>query len=270
LRSPRACNAIRANLLVGHQSSDDLPVNHISDPHPVVPVHVAIIMDGNGRWAERRGLPRQEGHRRGVEALRRAVRLVGERGIKFLTVYSFSTENWRRPATEVSFLMGLLKRFIENDLAELHRSGVRVRIIGARHNLPNDIKLLLERAEVLTQDNTALTLVVAFNYGARDEMARAVVSLAADIASGVLKPSDIDEDAITRHLDTAGIPDPDLVIRTSGEHRVSNFLLWQAAYAEFVFTDVLWPDFDAAALDDALSNYHGRQRRFGGTTAQAV
>jgi undecaprenyl diphosphate synthase len=245
-------------------------LNHLSDQHPAVPAHLAIIMDGNGRWAERRGLPRQEGHRRGVEALRRTVRMVGERGIKFLTVYSFSTENWRRPATEVSFLMGLLKRFIENDLAELHRSGVRVKIIGARHNLPNDIKILLERAESLTEANTVLTLIVAFNYGARDEITRAVTSLAADIASGVMNPADIDEDMITRRLDTAGIPDPDLVIRTSGEHRVSNFLLWQAAYAEFVFTDVLWPDFDAAALDEALSSYHSRQRRFGGTTAQAV
>jgi undecaprenyl diphosphate synthase len=245
-------------------------VNQIPDQNPAIPAHLAIIMDGNGRWAERRGLPRQEGHRRGVEALRRAVRLVGERGIKFLTVYSFSTENWRRPVTEVNFLMGLLKRFIENDLAELHRSGVRVRIIGARHNLPSDIRALLDRAESLTEANTALTLVVAFNYGSRDEMARAVSSLAADIASGVLKADQVDEGMITSRLDTVGIPDPDLVIRTSGEHRISNFLLWQAAYAEFVFTDVLWPDFDAAALDDALSNYHGRQRRFGGTTAQAV
>ncbi len=257
--------------MIGCPKSDGyLPVNPVTDQHAAAPEHIAIIMDGNGRWAERRGLPRQEGHRRGVEALRRTVRLVGERGIKFLTVYSFSTENWRRPATEVNFLMGLLKRFIENDLAELHRSGVRVRIIGARHNLPIDIKALLERAESLTEANTALTLVVAFNYGARDEMTRAVASLAADVASGALQPGAIDEEMITRRLDTAGIPDPDLVIRTSGEHRVSNFLLWQAAYAEFVFTNALWPDFDAAVLDEALSNYHGRQRRFGGTTAQAV
>jgi undecaprenyl diphosphate synthase len=234
------------------------------------PTHVAIIMDGNGRWAERRGLPRQEGHRRGVEALRRAVRLAGERGIGYLTVYSFSTENWRRPVTEVNFLMGLLKRFIEKDLAELHSSGVKVRIIGSRHNLSSDIIALIERAEALTAQNSALTLVVAFNYGARDEMARVMRSIAADISSGAMPADAVDEEMITQRLDTRGIPDPDLVIRTSGEHRISNFLLWQAAYAEFVFSDVLWPDFDAAAFDDALQSYHRRERRYGGTIAQAV
>jgi undecaprenyl diphosphate synthase len=235
----------------------------VPGPDPA-PAHVAIIMDGNGRWAQMRGLPRHEGHRRGLEALRRTVRHAGELGIRVLTVYSFSTENWRRPKAEVSFLMGLLRRFVENDLAELHEAGVRVRIIGSRDDLAPDLRALVERAESMTQDNTGLTLAVAFNYGSRDELTRMARRLAQDVAAGHVTPDAIDEEMLGARLDTGGLPDPDLVIRTSGESRVSNFLLWQAAYAEFIFTPVLWPDFDRKALEEALAEYHRRERRFGG------
>ncbi|MBX9875531.1 MAG: isoprenyl transferase [Beijerinckiaceae bacterium] len=230
------------------------------------PAHVAIIMDGNGRWAQMRGLPRQEGHRRGLEALRATVRNAGDLGVRILTLYSFSTENWRRPATEVSFLLGLLKRFVEKDLGELHAAGVRVRIIGGRDDLSPDLRRLVEHAETLTRDNTAMTLVVAFNYGARDEIVRATRRLAADAAAGRIDPAAIDEAMLGSRLDTADLPDPELVIRTSGETRISNFLLWQAAYAEFVFLPVLWPDFDRAAFEDALAEYGRRERRFGGVS----
>lgn len=239
-------------------------------PRPAVPgtdpapAHVAIIMDGNGRWAQMRGLPRHEGHRRGLEALRRMVRHAGELGIRVLTVYSFSTENWRRPKAEVSFLMGLLRRFVENDLAELHEAGVRVRIIGSRDDLAPDLRALVERAESMTAGNTGLTLAVAFNYGSRDELTRMARRLAQDVAAGRVAPEAVDEEMLGARLDTGGLPDPDLVIRTSGESRISNFLLWQAAYAEFIFTPVLWPDFDRKALEDALAEYHRRERRFGG------
>ncbi|TCR62718.1 isoprenyl transferase [Bosea sp. BK604] len=229
-----------------------------------VPSHVAVIMDGNGRWAQLRGLPRQEGHRRGLEALRRTVKNAADLGIEFLTLYSFSTENWRRPATEVSFLMGLLKRFVEKDLAELDASNVRVRIIGGRQDLSPDLRRLVEHAEAVTRDNTGLTLVIAFNYGSRDEIVRTARQLAADAAAGRIAVESIDEATISARLDTSDMPDPELVIRTSGETRVSNFLLWQAAYAEFVFTPVLWPDFDRAALEEALAEYRRRERRFGG------
>lgn len=230
------------------------------------PAHVAIIMDGNGRWAQMRGLPRQEGHRRGLEALRATVRNAGDLGVRILTLYSFSTENWRRPATEVSFLLGLLKRFVEKDLGELHTAGVRVRIIGGRDDLSPDLRRLVEHAETLTRDNTAMTLVVAFNYGARDEIVRATRRLAADAAAGRIDPAAIDEAMFGSRLDTADLPDPELVIRTSGETRISNFLLWQAAYAEFVFLPVLWPDFDRAAFEEALAEYGRRERRFGGVS----
>ena len=230
------------------------------------PAHVAIIMDGNGRWAQMRGLPRQEGHRRGLEALRATVRNAGDLGVRILTLYSFSTENWRRPATEVSFLLGLLKRFVEKDLGELHAAGVRVRIIGGRDDLSPDLRRLVEHAETLTRENTAMTLVVAFNYGARDEIVRATRRLAADAAAGRIDPAAIDEAMLGSRLDTADLPDPELVIRTSGETRISNFLLWQAAYAEFVFLPVLWPDFDRAAFEEALAEYGRRERRFGGVS----
>ena len=231
---------------------------------PGVPSHVGLIMDGNGRWAAARGLPRIEGHRRGLEALRVAVRTAIELGLDVLTVYSFSAENWSRPLDEVRDLMGLLRRFIRKDLVELHDAGVRVRVIGCRDDLQPDIRGLLEEAETLTRLNKGLTLVVAFNYGGRQEIAQAARAIARRLAAGELRESDIDAAMIARHLDTREIPDPDLIIRTSGEQRLSNFLLWQAAYAEFVFLPVLWPDFDRAAFVAALAEYAARDRRFGG------
>ena len=233
------------------------------------PRHVAIIMDGNGRWAKARGMPRFLGHRSGVEALRRAVRVAGDRGISYLTVFAFSSENWKRPAEEVEELLGLLKRFLRRDLAELHANNVRVVSIGERASLSDDLLALIENAETLTAGNTALTLVIAFNYGSRNEIARAMRSIAEDVAAGKIKPDTVDEALVAEHLDTAGIPDPDLIIRTSGELRLSNFLLWQSAYAEFVFLPCLWPDFGEADFDAALCAYAGRERRFGDTKSGA-
>jgi undecaprenyl diphosphate synthase len=233
-----------------------------------VPRHVAIIMDGNGRWASARGLPRVEGHRRGVEALRRTVRVAGEIGIEVLTIFSFSSENWSRPPSEVRDLMGLLRRFIRNDLAELHGNGVRVRVIGERDGLDPEISGLLQEAEDLTRDNKKLTLVVAFNYGGRQEIARAARRLAADMACGRVAEADVTADLLGRYLDAPDLPDPDLIIRTSGEQRLSNFLLWQAAYTEFVFVQMHWPDFDRGALENAIAEYRRRERRFGGLVAR--
>ena len=234
------------------------------------PTHVAIIMDGNGRWAKSRGLPRYEGHRRGLEAVRRAVRSAIEHDVRYLTIYSFSAENWRRPPDEVAILMGLLKRFIRNDLADLHKNGVRVRIIGERDNLEADIAGLLTEAESVTKDNVGLTLIVAFNYGARQEIAAAARRLAVDICEGRVNLDAVGEDDFAARLDTADFPDPDLIIRTSGEMRLSNFLLWQAAYAELVFLPILWPDFDDAAFVSALQQFAARERRFGAVPEPAV
>ncbi|MFP3545883.1 isoprenyl transferase [Rhizobium sp. BE258] len=235
-----------------------------------MPEHVAIIMDGNGRWAKQRGLPRAMGHRKGVEAVRATVRAAGDAGIKYLTLFAFSSENWRRPEAEVSDLMGLLKAFIRRDLAELHSENVRIRIIGDRHTLRSDILDLLLEAEETTSNNTALTLVIAFNYGSRDEMARAMVSLAKDVEAGRLRTQDITPALINARLDTAGIPDPDLIIRTSGEERLSNFLLWQAAYSELIFVPEYWPDFGRELFYSALEKYAARDRRFGGLSSQAA
>ncbi|WP_137044698.1 isoprenyl transferase [Pseudolabrys sp. FHR47] len=235
-----------------------------------VPHHVAIIMDGNGRWASARGMPRVEGHRRGVEAVRRTIRAAGELGIKVVTIFSFSAENWSRPASEVGELMGLLRRFIRNDLAQLHESGVRVRIIGEREGLEPDIARLLTEAEELTRNNTNLTLVVAFNYGARQEIVRAAKRAAQLVADGKLKPDDITPDSFAGFLDAPDIPDPDLIIRTSGEQRLSNFLLWQSAYSELVFVPTYWPDFDRAALEAAIDSFRQRERRFGGLAARTA
>ena len=247
------------------------PSKNPRDPMPPHSAsHVAIIMDGNGRWAQARGLPRFEGHRRGVEALRKAVRAAIEFGVAYLTIYSFSTENWTRPPEEVAMLMGLLKRFIRNDLAELHANDVRVRVIGRRTGLPSDIGALLVEAEELTKANAGLTLVVAFNYGGRQEIVEAARSLARLAAAGALDPSSIDTCALEAQLDTSGIPDPDLIIRTSGEQRLSNFLLWQAAYAEFVFLPIHWPDFDKSSFQFALDEFSARERRYGGTSAAAT
>jgi undecaprenyl diphosphate synthase len=233
-----------------------------------VPRHVAIIMDGNGRWAAARGLPRAEGHRRGVEALRRTVRAAGDLGISVLTIFSFSSENWSRPPSEIRDLMGLLRRFIRNDLVELHQNGVHVRVIGERDDLDPEIRRLLEEAEELTKDNNKLTLVVAFNYGGRQEIARAAQRLAVEVAAGRLPASAITAERIAAFLDAPDLPDPDLIIRTSGEQRLSNFLLWQAAYSELVFVPTYWPDFDRATLEGAITEFRRRERRFGGLIAK--
>ena len=224
-------------------------------------------MDGNGRWAAARGLPRVEGHRRGVEALRRTVSAAADLGISVLTIFSFSSENWSRPPSEISDLMALLRRFIRNDLAELHNSNVRVRVIGEREGLDRDICLLLQEAEDLTRGNDGLTLVVAFNYGARQEIALAAQRLAVDVAQGRLSAAEITPERMASYLHAPDIPDPDVIIRTSGEQRMSNFLLWQAAYSELVFLPINWPDFDRAALEGAIVEYRRRERRFGGLAA---
>jgi len=224
-------------------------------------------MDGNGRWASQRGLPRFEGHRRGVDALRKTIRAAEELGIRYLTVYSFSSENWKRPASEVSDLMGLLRRFIRNDLAELHSRNIRVRVIGVKEGLSPDIVALLDESEQLTKHNTGLTFVVAFNYGARREIADAARLIVQAVKAGEIDVDAIDEKLVSNYLNTVGIPDPELVIRTSGEQRLSNFLLWQASYSEFVFTSGHWPDFGRDALIEALQTYQSRDRRFGGISS---
>ena len=233
-----------------------------------VPRHVAIIMDGNGRWAQRRGLSRTEGHRRGMDAVREAVETSRELGVSYLTLFSFSSENWTRPPLEIQFLFGLLRIFIQRDLNELHQKGVRVRVIGSRDRLTADIRNLLAEAETLTRDNRGLCLVIAFNYGGRDDITRAMRAMGKAVAEGRLDPAAIDETMISAHLDTSFMPEPDLVIRTSGEVRLSNFLLWQAAYAELVFMPLFWPDFDRAAYLEAVREYSSRARRFGGVAAR--
>jgi undecaprenyl diphosphate synthase len=238
---------------------DDQP--HASPPAP--PVHVAIIMDGNGRWATARGLPRIAGHRTGAEAVRRTVKAAAELGIGYLTLFGFSSENWKRPLSEIDGLMGLLRHYLRGEIAEIHRNGVRLRVIGERARLAADIVTLIENGEALTRDNAGLQLTIALSYGGRGEIAAAARALAHQVAAGRLDPDAIDEMLVGEHLLTADIPDPDLVIRTSGEQRISNFLLWQTAYAEFSFTDTLWPDFAKGDLEKAVQDFHGRDRRYG-------
>ncbi|QCO16100.1 isoprenyl transferase [Azospirillum brasilense] len=230
------------------------------------PAHVAVIMDGNGRWAKSRGLPRTAGHKKGVDAVRRTVEAAGELGIGYLTIFSFSSENWRRPEEEVSDLMQLLRFYLRSEIADLHRNGVRLRVIGDRARLSKDIVGLIDNAENLTRDNRKLTLVVALSYGSRQEITLAARRLAEEVKAGTLDPADITEDRLSERLFTADIPDPDLIVRTSGEKRISNFLLWQAAYAELVFVDTLWPDFSKRDLEAAIEEFHRRERRFGATT----
>ncbi len=232
-------------------------------PNRSPPGHVAIIMDGNGRWARARGLPRIFGHRRGAEAARQIVKAAADLGIAYLTLYSFSSENWNRPPTEVDDLMGLFRLYLRSEVADLHRSGVRLRLIGDRRRIPGDIVGLAEHAEKLTAENRRIQLILALSYGSRSEIVDAVRRLASAVASGELSPDAIDEAAVSRALYTRDIPDPDLVIRTSGEKRLSNFLLWQAAYSELVFTETLWPDFTRHNLEDAISEFHRRDRRYG-------
>ncbi len=229
-----------------------------------VPRHVAIIMDGNGRWAKKRLLPRIAGHRKGIEAARAVVRAAGDLGIEVLTLYAFSSENWRRPAEEVSDLMGLLRHFIKTDIAELAENGVRLRVIGNYQVLQPDLVALIDSAIARTAENDKTTLVIALNYGAQAEIVGAAQKLAEAVRAGTLTPGDIDERAIEAALHTADLPAPDLLIRTSGEQRLSNFLLWQLAYAEMMFVDTLWPDFGKDELTAALNNFAARDRRFGG------
>ncbi|MGE0829048.1 MAG: isoprenyl transferase [Hyphomonadaceae bacterium] len=228
------------------------------------PRHIAIIMDGNGRWARARARPRTFGHREGVEALRRAVEAAGALGVPYLTVFGFSTENWSRPPEEVSALMELLRLYVDRDLERLAQDGVRVRVIGGRDNLKPDILEMIERAEARTAQNTALNLTIAFNYGGQQEITRAAKKLALDVAAGAVAADAISPELFASYLDTRDLPAPDIVIRTSGELRLSNFLLWQAAYSELMFLDVLWPDFDRAALEQAIEAFARRERRYGG------
>jgi len=226
-------------------------------------------MDGNGRWARQRSRPRTFGHAEGVEALRRTVEAAGDLGVHYLTVFGFSTENWRRPVEEVNALFDLLRLYVARDLDRLAREGVRVRVIGDRANLQKDILEIIDRAESRTRANDQLNLTIAFNYGGQDEIARAARRAAEDVKAGKLAPADINPDSFSRYLDTADLPPPDLLVRTSGELRLSNFMLWQAAYTELVFVDKLWPDFDKAALAEAIETYRKRERRYGGAETGA-
>lgn len=230
----------------------------------VGPRHVAIIMDGNGRWAGARHLPRLAGHRAGVEAARKVVRAAGDLGVEVLTLYAFSSENWRRPAEEIADLMGLLRRFIRAEIQQLVDAGIRLRVIGDYRMFEPDLVTMIDDAIERTSVNAGTTLVVALNYGSQDELVRAARALAAEAMAGAIDPATIDVAQVESRLDTAGLPPPDLVIRTSGERRLSNFLMWQAAYAELLFVDTLWPDFDGAALAAAIDDYGRRTRRFGG------
>ena len=232
-------------------------------PPPRLPRHVAIIMDGNGRWAQARGLPRIAGHRQGADAVRRTLVAAGELGIPYLTLFGFSSENWKRPPDEIESLMGLLRHYLRSEIAELHRHGVRLRIIGERDRLAGDIAGMIRNAEILTCDNDRMNLTIALSYGGRAEIVAAARAIAAEVMAGKLALDRIDEAAIGRHLFTSELPEPDLLIRTSGEQRISNFLLWQCAYAELVFTKTLWPDFGRADLEQAVADFGGRERRYG-------
>jgi undecaprenyl diphosphate synthase len=237
---------------------------------PRVPRHVAIIMDGNGRWALGRGLPRSAGHRKGVEAVRRTVRAAAEIGVRYLTLFSFSSENWARPAGEIDDLLGLMKRFVRRDVADLNENNIRVRVIGEREGVDGELLSLIDEAVALTRANTRLDLVIAFNYGSRAEIAKAARRLAQRVAEGTIRPEDITPDALANALDTQGLPDPDLMIRTSGELRLSNFLLWQSAYTEFVFLETCWPDFGRELLQQAIDEFGRRERRFGRLAAPSI
>ena len=239
-----------------------MPIRRIEETRPV---HVGIIMDGNGRWAEARDLQRIEGHRQGFERVKDVVRGSIELGIQYLTLYGFSSENWSRPEGEVRFLMGQLRFFLRNEINALNENGVRLRVIGDRLSLDNDIVNLIEQAQEITKNNNVLNLVVALSYGSRQEIAAAARSIAKRVLSGQLDPNSIDELTFAGYLETTEIPDPDLVIRTSGEQRISNFLLWQSAYTELLFTETKWPDFSVEDLEEAIKEYSRRERRYGST-----
>ena len=231
-----------------------------------IPAHVAIIMDGNGRWAKRRGLPRTMGHAQGARVVEQILEDADHMGIRYLTVYAFSTENWTRPAAEVKALMNLLRSYMKTSLVKCAKNNVRVRVIGDKTALDEDLRESIDYLEQQTKDNTGIGFQIAINYGGRDELRRAVSRIAQDVKEGRLSPEDISEDTINGALDTGGIPDPDLLIRTCGEERISNFLLWQLAYSELYFTEKAWPDFDKAELEKAIDAYNHRERRFGGLT----
>jgi undecaprenyl diphosphate synthase len=232
-------------------------------PSPALPRHVAIIMDGNGRWAKARGLPRIAGHRSGAEAARRTVAAAAELGIPYLTLFGFSSENWKRPSTEIHDLMALLRHYLRGEIAELHRNGVRLKVIGQTARFAPDIVSMIEDVEAATRENPRITLTIALSYGGRAEIVEAVRTIAEQVACGGLAAEAVDENCIARHLFTSDIPDPDLLIRTSGEQRISNFLLWQCAYSELVFTKTLWPDFSKRDLEQAIDDFCGRERRYG-------
>lgn len=232
-------------------------------PPAAAPAHVAIIMDGNRRWARSRGMPPVYGHRRGADAVRRAVEACAREGVRYLTLFAFSSENWRRPAGEVGELMDLLRIYLRREIDELTRNGIRLRIIGDRSGLADDIRAMIEDGEARTRDNRGLCVVMALNYGSRREIVEAARRVALDVVAGRLEAGAVDEAAVAARLETADIPDPDLLIRTSGEQRISNFLLWQLAYTELVFVPVSWPEFSEAHLRDAFREYQRRERRYG-------
>ncbi|WP_026669324.1 isoprenyl transferase [Butyrivibrio sp. AE3006] len=229
-----------------------------------IPEHVAIILDGNGRWAKAKGMPRNYGHMQGAKAVEDILVVARDMGIKYLTVYAFSTENWNRPETEVAALMKILRQYLKTSIKKSMKNNVRCQVIGERSRLSEDIREAIEELETTTAGNTGLTFTIAINYGSRDEIVRAVRTIAADCKDGKLSPEDITEEMISQKLDTGNIPDPDLLIRTCGEQRLSNFLLWQCAYTEFYYTDIAWPDFDKEELQKAVDAYAGRNRKFGG------
>ncbi|MBI4323944.1 MAG: isoprenyl transferase [Chloroflexi bacterium] len=241
------------------------PVPHLSpEAKALLPTHVAVIMDGNGRWAKQRHLPRVEGHRTGVESVRAVLRAAGEVGIKYLTLYAFSVENWNRPKDEVDTLMQYLARYLKNEIGELNRNNVRLEVIGQIYRLPEFVQVQLKKTQAALARNKGLTLILALSYGGRTELVEATRSIAAQVKEGKIEPAEINEQVIAQHLYTHNWPDPDLLIRTSGEMRLSNFLLWQISYAELVVTPTLWPDFRKAQLFEALEEYARRDRRFGG------
>jgi undecaprenyl diphosphate synthase len=234
-----------------------------ADQQAKVPAHIAVIMDGNGRWARARGLPRSAGHSKGAEAVKRTLEAAEALGVGYLTLFGFSSENWNRPDGEVGDLMGLLRRYLQSETANLRRRNIRIRVIGDRERFAPDIVSLIEGAEEMTAENTGLNLTAALSYGGRQDITVATRTLARQAADGTLDPAAIDEDMIGRHLWTHDLPDPDLLIRTSNEQRISNFLLWQCAYTELVFVDVLWPEFGRAQLEHCIDEYNRRERRFG-------
>ena len=235
------------------------------DQAPLTPEHIAIIMDGNGRWAKTNGLPRKIGHQRGADSVKKSVKASISLGVKYLTLFGFSTENWKRPASEISDLMGLIRFYLQKEIKELNKEGIRLQVIGDRERLEDDIVSLIEEAEILTRRNTRLILTIAISYGGRAEITDATKRIVEDVKNGILTIEEIDEAAIDHRLYTSKVPDPDLLIRTSGELRISNFMLWQLAYSELVFTDIFWPDFTEEDLESAVMEFQGRNRRYGAT-----